>query len=220
MIVTCENCEVKYFIDESELGESGRIVRCTFCEHEWLLHCPGHHKKFLQGRLGLFSAAVLYFKTYKWLIICIALCIFAAAALIVQKRRLYWAMEEKAVEYLIAPTLVLDVISYKIEEAYDLSMNDKRKWLLVTVTVRNHDDQPRVLETIRVIGLNYKQEEISHLIVSPEEHLQPTDSTVITIKIPIVDVMPSYVKVLLNKERYIDPVESGQSKSLLKIGNQ
>jgi predicted Zn finger-like uncharacterized protein len=36
MIVTCDNCQTRYNLSLSDIGESGRRVRCTNCGHEWV----------------------------------------------------------------------------------------------------------------------------------------------------------------------------------------
>lgn len=40
MIIVCGNCKVKYNVSDHELGTEGRFVRCTACEHEWLVQLP------------------------------------------------------------------------------------------------------------------------------------------------------------------------------------
>lgn len=221
MIVTCENCEVKYFINESELDDNGRIVRCTFCEHEWLLYHPKHYEHLSQlPPKKLFELIVLYLKSHKWVIGALIIALAGGALFFIQQKSMIWSAQERAAEYFMTQHLEIDVISYKIEEAYDISIKDSHKWLLVTATIRNGDNIAHKLETVRVIGLNYNQQEVSHLIVSPEEMLQSGESTVITIKVPIDAVTPSYIKMLLNKERDIELGDSGQSKGLIKIGKQ
>jgi|GEM_PF-1766079 len=36
MILVCPNCNSKFRIALSELGDAGRVVRCSVCGHEWL----------------------------------------------------------------------------------------------------------------------------------------------------------------------------------------
>jgi predicted Zn finger-like uncharacterized protein len=35
MILICENCQTRYLVASSAIGEEGRKVRCTNCGHEW-----------------------------------------------------------------------------------------------------------------------------------------------------------------------------------------
>lgn len=37
IIVSCNSCNTKYKIRDKIVGENGRFVRCSKCEHEWLL---------------------------------------------------------------------------------------------------------------------------------------------------------------------------------------
>lgn len=41
MILTCPNCETQYFADDSTIGDSGRTVKCTACDHSWFVRPPG-----------------------------------------------------------------------------------------------------------------------------------------------------------------------------------
>ena len=41
MIITCPNCGTQYFADDSTIGESGRTVKCTACDHSWFVHPQG-----------------------------------------------------------------------------------------------------------------------------------------------------------------------------------
>ena len=36
MIVECRNCFTKFLVDNSEIDQNGRMVRCSVCEYEWL----------------------------------------------------------------------------------------------------------------------------------------------------------------------------------------
>ena len=38
MIATCENCGTKFNVMDGEIGKSGRFVRCSNCEYEWLIY--------------------------------------------------------------------------------------------------------------------------------------------------------------------------------------
>ena len=35
MIVTCDSCNTRYLVADTLLGDDGRRVRCTVCQHEW-----------------------------------------------------------------------------------------------------------------------------------------------------------------------------------------
>ena len=35
MIITCSNCNTKYTINKNALGNSGKKVKCSNCNHEW-----------------------------------------------------------------------------------------------------------------------------------------------------------------------------------------
>ncbi|WP_083809629.1 MJ0042-type zinc finger domain-containing protein [Candidatus Midichloria mitochondrii] len=37
IIVSCESCGAKFYVSSSEIHSTGRFVRCTICEHEWLV---------------------------------------------------------------------------------------------------------------------------------------------------------------------------------------
>ena len=36
MIIECKNCNTKFRVDKSDIGEDGRMVCCSICEYEWL----------------------------------------------------------------------------------------------------------------------------------------------------------------------------------------
>jgi predicted Zn finger-like uncharacterized protein len=36
MILTCSSCSTRYLIDPTQLGDSGRVVRCAKCGHSWM----------------------------------------------------------------------------------------------------------------------------------------------------------------------------------------
>lgn len=40
MLVTCSECETMYKVDERLLGQQGRKVRCTECDHMWMQEPP------------------------------------------------------------------------------------------------------------------------------------------------------------------------------------
>ncbi|MEN8235924.1 MAG: zinc-ribbon domain-containing protein [Pseudomonadota bacterium] len=35
MIITCQNCQKRYQVDDKDIGEKGRKVRCDSCKHVW-----------------------------------------------------------------------------------------------------------------------------------------------------------------------------------------
>lgn len=37
MIITCENCESSFRVPKDAIGENGRLVKCSSCDHEWLV---------------------------------------------------------------------------------------------------------------------------------------------------------------------------------------
>lgn len=41
MILTCPECGTQYFADDSTIGDSGRTVKCTACDHSWFVHPKG-----------------------------------------------------------------------------------------------------------------------------------------------------------------------------------
>ena len=36
MIIQCKNCDTRFRVSESEIGNHGRMVCCSVCEYEWL----------------------------------------------------------------------------------------------------------------------------------------------------------------------------------------
>ncbi|MEL6781421.1 MAG: MJ0042-type zinc finger domain-containing protein [Pseudomonadota bacterium] len=41
MILTCPNCETQYFAEDDTIGDSGRTVKCTACDHSWFVRPDG-----------------------------------------------------------------------------------------------------------------------------------------------------------------------------------
>ena len=35
MIITCNNCNKKFEIDENLIPEKGRLLQCSSCNHQW-----------------------------------------------------------------------------------------------------------------------------------------------------------------------------------------
>ena len=35
MIINCPSCQVQFFVSASQIGEAGRTVRCSLCQHQW-----------------------------------------------------------------------------------------------------------------------------------------------------------------------------------------
>jgi len=49
MIVACERCDTKFRIDESLLKETGSKVRCSICQHKFILFPPGTGRRVVEG---------------------------------------------------------------------------------------------------------------------------------------------------------------------------
>lgn len=41
MILTCPECEIQYFAEDSTIGDSGRTVKCATCGHSWFVGPEG-----------------------------------------------------------------------------------------------------------------------------------------------------------------------------------
>lgn len=41
MILTCPSCDTQYFADDDTIGDSGRTVKCTACDHSWFVRPDG-----------------------------------------------------------------------------------------------------------------------------------------------------------------------------------
>ncbi len=37
MIITCTNCNTKFRVKTNDIGQNGRLVRCSQCDYEWLV---------------------------------------------------------------------------------------------------------------------------------------------------------------------------------------
>ena len=35
MIITCDNCQKKFEIDQDLIPENGRLLQCSACNHKW-----------------------------------------------------------------------------------------------------------------------------------------------------------------------------------------
>lgn len=44
MIIECENCNTRFNVSPEDIGIHGRFVRCSKCEHEWLVELLADEK--------------------------------------------------------------------------------------------------------------------------------------------------------------------------------
>lgn len=49
MIVNCEACNKRYLVDETVLGVSGRMLKCSACGHRWRQRAPRTEKDIVEA---------------------------------------------------------------------------------------------------------------------------------------------------------------------------
>jgi predicted Zn finger-like uncharacterized protein len=158
MIIQCKNCDTKFRVSESEIGNHGRMVCCSVCEYEWL-HIPkkeniklGESNEPIVNQIASKSikkniASIIYS-----LIIFIALSLF----LYVEREFLvdqhaFFEIFYKLFDYHNAEGLKIE-LSKPIKEEYGDDNFNRQVRYKIPIKIINDSDKTKFVQTVKIIG--------------------------------------------------------------------
>ena len=168
MILSCTNCDARFKVDPSLLGQEGRAVRCGSCGHSWH-QTPGEGEPAAQGNpdstldkldeqrrrararhpVATSEKATESARTLGW--IALLLFLVSIVSLLVFAREKIMATSPGTVRFYEMVGL-LDVVGEGLDLRDVLSERrvvDGEKTLVIEGTIMNLSDQPRQLPELR-----------------------------------------------------------------------
>jgi predicted Zn finger-like uncharacterized protein len=201
IIISCEACETSYSVQRNDIYASGRPVRCTKCNYEWLAtptlnkittqnititERPSSQQDTKMDRLK----NALYF-------------IIPFLALFVLITAWNYNQDNKnAIDLANIKTknLYIKDISYRIEKNHD-NISETLA-MIVLISIQNQSKGEILLETIDVIGIDKDNVNTAESHVSPHTKIEAGNSINISVKLPITNhLIPKYVNVVLNNHK-------------------
>jgi predicted Zn finger-like uncharacterized protein len=209
MIIQCENCDTKYNIKVSSLGDSGRFVRCSKCGHEWVAYCDAQSAlaeelaaqsiannkkatKLATHKLHKTKSASFYFALT-------AFCIGIGLNLHMVSLALIYHMEPQELSnnpiYRIFKNhnnhdLRISEVAIKL-----LALKDHQQELDLNLVVKNIGKFDRSLSNLRVTAFNNKRERIADLVTENYHMIKPKEQNMFNNRIKDFPSAARYVSI-------------------------
>ncbi len=219
--ILCKSCCSEFYVDASEITETGRFVRCSVCEYEWLASITDL-KISDSGVNAVEDVAVQRISILqKFLgLAMIVLVIFVASPYVAAFRA--WIEFDVLRRESVYDGIILEDIRYNVEEIGDVSGDARKRWLSIALHLSNKSSDVKMLDNIEIKGLDLNRRDVLHNIFAANESILPNSKLKLIVRIPIDDqAVPSYLKIKHNAhkcnsgEEYITAI-SCDRKSLLR----
>ena len=201
IIISCPSCSGKFYVNPSDIGPSGRFVRCNICEYEWLAKNEDqsfYNKPKTENNTPLKKVPTK--KYYKYLVIVLLLLVGFSAFYYFED--LQYFKEIVLDENIVSDNIKIKSITYSTDDAYDSDddMISNKKLLLLNICFENQSDNKVALERIRVIGFDKNKKQTTQITISPKELLRHHSMLYMEIKLPFYRDPPHYITFDINKE--------------------
>lgn len=220
IIVSCESCGAKFYVSSSEIHSTGRFVRCTICEHEWLVKPNENAPIAYNIENKTEQNIVLLKKNKKYLYSVILLsCSFLLLGFLYYFEKFQLPNDIINIQKSWAKELAIQDVSYKFVDSYEAndSLDRYKRFLLVTISIENFADVTKLLETVQVVAMDKHKQQLMQVTVSPHESILPFRTFDITIKLPFYRIIPRFVNVIINKQKTKGRDLFNQLERLIKI---
>ncbi|WHQ46918.1 MAG: zinc-ribbon domain-containing protein [Candidatus Midichloria sp.] len=220
IIVSCESCGAKFYVSSSEIHSTGRFVRCTICEHEWLVKANENVPIAYNIENKTEQNIVLLKKNKKYLYsVILLLCSFLLLGFLYYFEKFQLPNDIINIQKNWAKELAIQDVSYKFIDFYEAhdSLDRYKRFLLVTISVENFTDVTKLLETVQVVAMDKNKQQLMQVTVSPHESILPLRTFDLTIKLPFYRIIPKYVNVIVNKQKSKRRDLFNQLERLIKI---
>lgn len=206
-LILCDSCGTKFNINSDEIYEIGRFVRCSVCEHEWLIkkdivsspqyetkRSSAEEPKEILNNTIVISKVCRFFSTKLFFVYGVALCLFFAIFFGFSHNRYSIQYQwNKMKNALFTHDLALRCYNYRIllQHQHD----NPTKSLDIRVTIHNPTQETKTLRYIEVIGLNAKHQQVLKYKFRFSQEIKPNNLYVDNVSIPFSESKPLYMKI-------------------------
>lgn len=203
MIIECENCNTKFSIADDQVTTSGRFLRCSICEHEWL-YMPGselHTKTAVEE-----NSAILALNTRrKWKNT--TKKIAWAVALFLTVSSLYYAFSfyshEKNIfnfsENVENQGVSIEHLTLYKENKGNIENYTYRSYLKIQFEIINQTNLTKVIKRIKIVVRDIHNNGVGYFRMNPNIELSAQNSYKVVTSIEVSD-NPSNILIVLYDE--------------------
>ncbi|MDZ5762194.1 hypothetical protein Cyrtocomes_00567 [Candidatus Cyrtobacter comes] len=211
--IVCKSCGSEFYVDEFDITEAGRFVRCSVCEYEWLASSmdlrfvDDRSTRYEDDRLQRPDTSKRFI--YKiFLVLGIMLCAVGLYYASNLDFRL-WVDSGFLRTDPVYSGIALEDMHYHIEEIGDVSGDSRARWLSITLNFHNNSSSVKILDNVEIKGLSVGKREILSSIFSPGESIVPKGRLKLTLRVSVnSETVPSYIKIKHNTARHTN-IEEG-----------
>ena len=220
IIISCESCGARFYVNSVEIHNNGRFVRCGICEHEWLVTVQQSVPVFYDIENKNNQCIVLLKKNKKYLYgLAVLFSSFVMLIFLYYFDKFEIPNDIRTIKKNWSQDIVIKDISYKFLDVYEAlqSLDHYRKFLLIILSVENLANVSKTLEDVQIIALNKNKIQMMQVSVTPYQVIHSFATFKMTIKLPLDRIVPSYINVIINKKRTKSRDLSSKSDKLIKI---
>ena len=184
MIIECKNCNTKFRVNTSDIGENGRMISCSVCRYEWL-YIPTSKKssptkelvfpdEIKQQESATTQKESIFLATIVNLLI---VSIFLAVFLYMERDFLIKQHYTIEAFYKVFDYHNIDGLELKIMKSerlkYSSSDDGKKIQYKIPIKIINHTDKTKFLQVIKIIGHDANCNQVINLFVNIRKNIVP-----------------------------------------------